>query len=449
MSDTFKKGGGETINPLARNFTCGALLQFALPSIFMMIFMGIYTIVDTIFVSRLVNTDALAAVNIVCPVINLTVGLGAMFASGGSAVISRKMGEEKEEEADRNFTFLVVCVGLLGGFISLFGTLFIKQIILFLGASESLYPYCREYLSVLLLFMPAGILQVLFQNFFVTAGRPGLGFGLAAAAGCVNGILDYLFIGIFHMGIAGAALGTGIGYLIPSVVGCIFFGVSKGSLKFCRFRPDWAVVLESCLNGSSEMVSQMSTAVTTFLFNRVMLELAGDHGVAAITILIYSQFLLSSLYLGFSMGVAPVIGFKYGNRNIEQLKQIFRSCLAFIGASSALVFCVSFLGGSLITRLFVKEQEEVYVLARAGFVIFSFSFLFSGMNIFTSSLFTALSNGKVSAVLSFLRTFGFITLGLLTLPEIIGINGVWLAVPVAEALTFCFSWAFLKKYVGF
>lgn len=444
-----RRGGtSEAENPLAEHVTLPALMKFAFPSICMMVFMGLYTIADTVFVARLVNTDALSAVNIVCPVVNVTVGLGTMLAAGANAVVSRQLGGGQVRKARENFTWLVSCAAAVGAVIAAAGAFFLDKIIWLLGASPRLFPYCRDYLGVLVLFAPACMLQTMFQNLFVTAGRPGLGFGLAAGAGCANILLDYLFIARCRMGIAGAALGTGIGYLIPAAAGMLFFGASKGALSFCRPKWRWRVLGESCWNGSSEMVGQMASAVTTFLFNRSAMELAGEEGVAAVTIMIYGQFLLSTVYLGFSMGVAPVLGYHYGGGNWSQLKRIFRICGAFLAVSSMLVFLTALVGGRPAARLFAGENVAVYDLARDGMTIFFLSFLFSGVNIFVSSMFTALSNGRVSAGLSLMRTFGFILLGLTIFPKLLGLTGLWLAVPAAECLAFWLSLWALMRYRG-
>ena len=412
----------------------------------MMIFMGLYTIVDTIFVAQFVNTDALSSINIVCPIINITVGLGTMIATGGNAIISRKMGAGENQEAKEDFTLLILTGIVTGVLISGGGTIWIDQIVYALGASDLLFPYCKDYLMVIFLFIPANILQTLFSNLFVTAGKPGLGFGLSVLAGVANIILDYVFIVSCGLGIQGAALGTGFGYLIPTVAGLIYFAGSKGTLSFTRPKWKWAVIGESCFNGSSEMVSQLATAVTTFLFNRTMMDLLGEDGVAAITIIIYSQFLLNTLYIGFSMGIAPIVGFNYGNRNDIQQKRVFAISMRFIAAASALIFVVSMFGGPYIVQLFADKTSEVYQIAANGFTIFSYNFLFCGLNNFTSAMFTALSNGKVSAVLSFLRTFGLLAGGILLLPRIWGITGVWLAVPAAEGIMFAVSLICLLRY---
>ena len=429
-----------------QKWSAASLLRFAFPTIVMMVFMGLYTIVDTIFVARFVSTDALSAINIVCPVINLPVGLGTMIAAGGSAVVSRKMGAGLEQEAKEDFTLLILAAAGIGAAILICGTLWLNPILLALGASERLLPYCRDYLGLLLLFLPANVIQTVYANLFVTAGKPGLGFGLSVLAGLANILLDYVFIVPGGMEIRGAALGTGLGYLIPAAAGTVFFFRNRGALSFVKPRWRGALLTESCLNGSSEVVGQLAAALTTFLFNLTMMERLGEDGVAAVTIMIYSQFLLNTLFIGFSMGVAPVIGFHYGSGNRKQQRKILSICIRFLAAASLLIFALSISGGSLVVRMFTPDASRVYEIAAAGFPVFSVSFLFCGFNIFTSALFTALSNGKVSAVLSFLRTFGLLCGGILLLPRFFGITGVWMAVPMAEGIMFFVSLGCLIYY---
>lgn len=432
-------------NPLARDFTLKSLLKFAFPTILTMVFMGLYTVVDTIFVARFAGTHALSALNMVCPVINLIVGFGTMLAAGGSAVIARKLGAGEHTRASQDFTLLIVAGIFSGILIAFHGTVFMDKIIRGLGASRILFPFCKEYLSVLLLFTPASILQVLFQNLIITAGRPGIGMILGVSAGTANILLDYIFMVPLQMGVKGAALGTGISYTIPAAMGLLFFSVRKSNLHFQRPVMDLSVLAESFANGFSEMVSQSAAAVTTFLFNRIMMKLLGENGVAAVTIMIYTQFLLSTLYLGFSMGVAPIISYHYGKQGRKQLRNICSICMRFIVFISVTVFAIAFMGGPPLVCLFARKGTPVYEIARNGFLIFPFSFLFCGINIFASAAFTALSNGKRSAILSFLRTFGLITVLLLTLPRLWGVTGVWLAVPIAELITMIVALAFLSS----
>lgn len=433
-------------NILAKDFNGIQLFSFALPTIIMMVFLGLYTIVDTIFVSHFVNTYALAAINIITPVISLMVGLGTMLASGGNAIISRNMGAKMEQQAREIFTLIIVVGGIIGIILAIIGYVWIDDILHLLGASDTLFGYAKSYLGILLIFFPAYLLQTAFANLFVTAGHPAIGSVLSICSGILNIVLDYIFIVIFDMGICGAALGTGFGYLMPTVVGVFFFSVRRNeTLHFCKTKWKMNVLIESCLNGSSEMVSQLAMALSVFLFNLSMMKLAGDDGVAAITIMNYSQFLLNTLFVGFSMGVAPVIGFNHGSNNIKRQKNILRSCLWFIAIASFAIFNVSYFGGAVIVRMFADNKSDVFHLAAEGFKIFSFNFLFCGLNIFSSSMFTALSNGKVSALLSFLRTFVFLVMAILILPHIWGINGIWLAIPVAEAMAFMFSLFFMIK----
>ncbi len=359
MNDTQR-----TQNPLSQNFTIKTLLKFAFPTILMMLFMGLYTVVDTIFVARLVDTNALSALNIVCPVINLIVGLGTMLATGGSAIVARKMGAGNTKRASQDFT-LIISFGFLSGvFITIFGTLFIDRIIWGLGASSILFPYCKEYLLIILLFTPASILQVLFQNLIVTAGRPEIGMLLGVSAGIANILLDYIFMALLQMGIKGAALGTGIGYLIPAVTGILFFFSRKSSLHFRKPVIDAYVLTESCTNGFSEMVGQSAAAVTTFLFNRIMMKLLGENGVAAITIIIYTQFLLNALYIGFSMGAAPIISYNYGKQDKKQLKNVFSICVRFIIFVSISVFGIAFVFGPSLVRIFSGLRTEYFHFRR-------------------------------------------------------------------------------------
>lgn len=432
-------------NPLAREYSFWGLIRFAFPTIVMMLFMGLYTVMDTIFVARFVNTDALSSINIVCPVINIIVGAGTMLATGGSAIIAKEMGEGKQKSANENFTW-IICVGVfLGMMICLLGVLHIRPLILALGATQRLYPYCRDYLFVLLLFVPASMFQVLYQNLFVTAGRPGFGLVLAVGAGILNIILDYVFLVIFPMGIKGSALGTGMGYLFVAVIGTVYFLCNKKGLRFVKPKIRWRILCKCCTNGVSEMVSQMANAVTTFLFNWMMMRLLGEDGVAAITILIYMQFLLSTIFIGYSMGTAPILSFAYGERNKKKVKDILKRSLFLILVFSIFVFGVTIGCRTTLAGLFADYKSEVYKIALNGFLIFPVAFLFCGINIYSSSFFTALSDGKTSALISFMRTFGFLLISLLIFPRIFGVDGIWAAVPVAEFFTLILSIYTVRK----
>lgn len=433
-------------NVLARDFNTRQLLLFALPTMIMMVFLGLYTITDTIFAARFVNLNALAAINIVTPLISLVVGLGTMLAAGGNAIISRQLGEGQPQQARQSFSLIILFGGLLGLLLALAGLLASDWLLHILGASPGIQPYARPYLRILLLFFPAYMLQTIFASLFVTAGHPGLGSLLAIGSGILNIVLDYIFIVQMRLGIAGAAWGTGCGYLLPTLAGLLFFALRrKETLHFCHspWRP--TIILESCLNGSSEMVGQLATALCVLLFNHTMQHMAGDDGVAAITIMNYAQFLFNTLYIGFGMGVAPIIGYNHGSRNYRRQRRILHCCLGFIAAASVSLFLLAFFGGHLLVQVFAGSQGQVFNLAAAGFRLFAISFLFSGLNIFCSAMFTALSDGRTSALLSFLRTFLFLAPAILLLPRLVGLPGVWLAIPAAELLALMFSLFFLHR----
>lgn len=430
---------------IGQKFTPLSLLKFAFPSVIMMVFMSLYTIIDGIFISRFLGDTALSAVNIVYPILSILLALGIMLATGGSAIVAAKMGAGKSSEARSDFSMLVF-VGLSVSLLLLTVTLlFLEPICSLLGATDLLMPYSKAYLKILALFAPACMLQSLFQCFFVTAGKPHIGLTLTILGGLANAALDYIFLGVLHTGIEGAGIATGIGQTIPAVFGLFYFFFVKKDLYFTRFTFCFQTLLSASSNGASEMVSNLSNAVVTFLFNVIMMRLAGESGVAAITILLYAQFLFNALYLGFSMGVAPVFSFHYGARNYKELRKVYKISKWFVLLSSLGITVLSRLTAAPISRIFVEKNTETYTLAVSGFMLFSFSFLFSGFNIFSSALFTALSDGKTSAIISFTRTFGFIFLSLLTLPAFLGIYGVWLAIPTAEFLTVFLAVFFLLR----
>ncbi|WMI80436.1 MATE family efflux transporter [Anaerotignum sp. MB30-C6] len=422
-------------NELAKDFNLSSLLRFTLPTITMLIFIATYTIVDGIFVSRYVGTDALSAINIIFPLIHVMIGVGIMLGAGGSAVIGRKLGEGKMDEARRNFTLITIFTTILGLVLSGVCLAFITPLSRFLGANEVLLPYCQDYGRVLFTFYSVSVVQVLFQTFFVTAGKPHLGLWLNVASGFANIFFDYLFIVVMGMGVEGAAWGTVSSFLIGGLPPLWYFAKPRATLYFLKPKWDGNVILRSMLNGSSEMVTSSAMAVTTFLFNLAMMEYLGEDGVAAITIVLYAQFLFSAAYMGFSNGVAPIFSYIYGNQNIPRMKKMFKMCVKVILVSSVVISVFSFFMATPTIAIFTSKNTATYEITLQGYHIFAWCFLFAGINIFASSFFTALSNGTVSAIISFLRTFVFVTTCILFLPHVFGINGVWLAVPIAEALT--------------
>ena len=437
----------KTHNGIAQEFNLISLLRFVTPTVVMLVFMSLYQMVDAVFVSKFVGENALSALNIVYPFPSIVIAVSIMLATGGSAIIARNMGEGKEKEAKENFSFIVLVGAVIGVAIATAGILFIEPLIYMLGATPSLYDYCYEYLFILVLSVPLSVFQMLFQSFFVTAGKPHLGLTLTVLGGVSNIVLDYVFIVLCGFGVSGAALATSIGYSIPGLFGLIYFAVSrKGTLYFVKPVFRWGVLFKCCINGSSEMVNNLAVAVTTFLFNVLMLKYAGEAGVAAITIVLYAQFLMTSAFMGFSSGIAPVVSFNYGSGNVRQLKKIFKISVWVITVVSAAVFVIAETCSDVVIMVFTPAGSEVFGLTKYGFAIFSFSFLCTGMNIFASALFTAFSNGKISAILSFLRTFVFLTSCLLFLPLFWGVDGIWLAVPVAEVMALFVSVYYLVRF---
>ncbi|MGN1031630.1 MAG: MATE family efflux transporter, partial [Butyricicoccaceae bacterium] len=411
------------------------LLQFALPSIVMQVFLGTYTVVDGIFVSRYAGTTALGCINMIFPLISLEIGIGVMLATGGSAVVARRMGEGQEKRARQNFSFLAAAAFTVGLLFAVLGIAFMNPIVRVLGASEAQFAMCRTYGILMVAFSPAMFLQVLFQTFFVTAGKPGMGLAVTVAGGTANIVLDYVFVKVLAWGIGGAAIATGIGQSIPAVAGTVYFFVNRrGVLRFTKPVPDWNMLAQSCGNGSSEMVTNLANAVTTFLFNYVFLKFYGEDGVAAITIVLYFQFVYIAVYFGYSAGVAPVIAYKYGAQDRAQLKSIFRYSLIFLMVCAVGTYLLSRLIMVPAIGIFAAPDSRVFAITIEGFPVFALSFLMMGFSIFASSMFTALSNGLVSAVISFGRTLFFLAGAILLLPVVLGAAGVWLAVPVAELL---------------
>ncbi len=423
---------------IRQSFTTKSLLRFVFPSIVMMVLMSIYSIVDGIFISRIIGSEALSAVNIVYPIISLIYALGTMLATGGTAIISKYLGEHKPKQARQSLS-MFVAVGIVISLAMMVLTfLFITPLCFLLGSDINLLSHCQTYLRWCMIFAPACMLQVYYQSYLVIAGKANLGLILTVVAASANMILDYVFMAQLHMGVAGAAIATGIGQCIPAIVGTLYFLFTTHELHFVR--PVWKahILKDACINGSSEMINQLSAAVVTFMFNIIMMQRAGAYGVAAITILLYAQFLLNALYLGFSIGVSPIIGYQYGAKNAQQLQNVHRISMRFICLTSLVTILLSFMIGNRLVSIFTSDAQT-YTLAMQGFYLFALNYIFSGMNIYTSALFTALSNGKISALVSFLRTLFFTVLSLLVLPQLFGLFGVWIAVPIAEGLTLVVS----------
>lgn len=434
-------------NSLDRKITLSSLLKFAAPTIASTLLMEIYGIIDGLFVARLIGTDALSAVNITFPLILVTIAIGMMFGTGGSALVARQLGQKRELTARQNFSLTVLAALGSGILFSVLGLVFLKPLLIFLGANEQLFSYCYEYACVCLFFMPLALFTGTFSMFYITRGRAVLGLIFSSIGGITNVVLDYVFIALCGMGLRGAALATGIGYALAGTIGFIYFSVNRrGSLYFVKpkFKP--YVISKICINGSSEMVTNLSVCLVTILLNNIVIRLAGSDGVAAITVVLYMQTLLMSVCFGYSMGIAPLTSYNYGKRETPHLRKIFSISTKMIGIMSVFVFLLCLSQSGRLIGLFVNEDTTVYKMALRGFKLFAACFLFMGLNIYASALFTALSNGKVSALLSFCRTFVFVVGLLLLLPLWWEMTGVWLAIPIAEAMSFLMTLFYFRKY---
>ncbi len=427
-----------SVSPLARDFSIKNLLAYTLPSIFMMIFMSTYTIIDGVFVAQLVGEDALAAINIVFPLFGIVFAVSLMFATGGNAIIARALGEGKVEEANQFLTVIYIVGGALGIIISTLGFVFTDQALGSLGASDTLFPYTKDYLLSLCYFVVPIIYQVFAQTFFVTAGKPLYGFIICAIGGTTNILLDYILIApnICNLGIAGAGYATGIGNAIPGILGLFYFTFNKKSiLRFVKPKFNIKLLLFSMYNGMSELVNSIALSITTIMFNFILMGLAGEAGVAAISVILYIQQFQTSLYFGYTIGVSPIISFKFGEGNRNSLNKIVKQSFIIVTVSSLLIIAATLLLVDTAVSIFIDKASPTFEMAKIGLLFFMPSYIFMGFNIFISSMFTALSNGKISATLSVCRSLVFIVLMLLILPNILGIYGVWLAIPVAEMLS--------------
>lgn len=435
------------MNSFERPITPGFLLRFTLPSMAMMLFNSFYTMVDGGFVSNFVNTDALSAINIVFPLINLVLAASIMIASGGSAVTARQMGEQEPQLARESFSLLTAFAAALGVAIAVLTVLFADPLVRLLGATDALYGYCREYLVFVSLFTPCCMLQILFQFFFVTAGKPNFGLAATLLGGVTNIVLDYVFIVPLGMGIRGAAVATGLGQTVPTVIGlCYFFSRRNPLLYYTRPVLRGRVLAFTCLNGSSEMVSNLAVAITTFLFNLIMLSYLGEDGVAAITIVFYAQFFFTAIFFGYTSGVAPLISYHFGAHDRDRLKRLVRLSLLFVAVCSLAAYGLSVVLSRAVVGVFTPAGTAVFDIASDGMKLFAIGFLFMGFNIFASGLFTALSNGLVSAVLAFFRTFVFLIAAIWLLPLLFGVPGVWFAIPAAELLALAVSLACIFRF---
>ena len=429
---------------LSDHFSYSNLLHFTLPSICMMVFTSIYGVVDGLFVSNFAGKTPFAAVNLVMPFIMILGGMGFMIGTGGTALVSKLMGEGKKDEANSTFSMMVLFTLLLGIVLSAVGFLTMRPVSYFLGATDAMIDDCVLYGRIVTGFTFAFMLQNVFQSFFIAAEKPRLGLIVTVAAGVTNMVLDALFIAVFNWGVAGAAIATGLSQCVGGVLPLIYFLRPNDSLL--RFRPTslrLRPILQACGNGSSELMSNISSSLVGMLYNFQLMRLIGEDGVSAYGVLMYVQFIFVAIFIGYSIGCAPVVSFHFGAQNHSELKSLLRKSVLLMASGGVLLTIAARLLAAPLARLFVGYDAGLFELTSHAFRLFSWSFLLAGFNIFASGFFTALNNGAISAAISFLRTLVFQTASVLILPLLLDVDGIWWAITVAEIFAFLISLMFL------
>ncbi len=436
---------------LSDHFGYKKLIQFTLPTIAMMIFSSIYGIVDGLFISNIVGAEAFAAVNLIMPVTMILGSFGFMFGTGGSALVAKTLGENKKKKANEIFSMLMVVLAVLGVVLAIIGRIVLRPMAGVLGATEEMLPVCITYASILMLALPFFMIQNSFQSFLVVAEKPRMGLMISIISGVTNMILDFLFIYVFRLGVAGAAFATGISQVVGAIVPIIYFLRPNDSpLKLIRPSFDIKMLIQSAANGSSEMVTNIANSLISMLYNWQLMRIAGSDGVVAYGVIMYAGFIFTGTYLGYSIGSAPIVGYNYGAKNTTELKNVLKRSLILLGAAAVILTSIAELTAGIQARMFASGDEELIRFTIHAIRLYSLSHLLSAFNIYASSFFTALNNGFISAVLSFLRTFVFLVAAILAAPIVLGVDGIWLAVVFAEVLGLILSISFIlankKKY---
>lgn len=436
---------------LSDHFTYGRLFRFVIPSVIMMIFTSIYGVVDGFFVSNYVGKTEFAAVNLIMPFPMLLGGFGFMIGTGGSALVSMTLGEGKKKEANEIFSMIIKVTIVVGIILSVFGIIFIKDIAILMGATEDLLGHCVTYGRILLIANTAFMLQNVFQSFLVTAEKPKLGLVITVIAGLINVVLDFILIGVIKGGVVGAALATGISQLVGGMIPLIYFARENSSeLKLVKSKINFRILGKTCFNGSSELMTNISMSIVNMLYNLQLMEYAGENGVAAYGVIMYVNFIFVAVFLGYAIGSAPIIGYNYGAGNSSEMKNVFKKSIRFNIFAGILMCVAAVMLSGVLAGIFVGYDRELFEMTKKGFAIYSISFLVMGLNIYGSSFFTALGNGLVSAIISFLRTLLFQIAAVLILPVIFELNGIWMAIIVAEIMALIVTLSLLaankKKY---
>ncbi len=429
---------------LSDHFDYKKLFKFTLPSVAMMIFTSIYGVVDGYFVSNYVGKTPFAAVNFIMPFLMILGSFGFMLGTGGSALVAMTLGEGKKQKANKYFSLFVYVTIICGIIISILGILFIEKIAYALGARKQMLDDCVLYGRIILAAIPAFMLQIEFQSYFITAEKPNLGFYITLISGFANIILDALLVAVFPLGLVGAALATAISQYIGGVFPLIYFSRENTSLlRLTKTAIDIFALKRACSNGLSELMSNISMSLVGMLYNIQLMKYSGEDGVAAYGVLMYVNMIFIAFFIGYSIGTAPIFGYHLGAANYYELKSLLKKSFVIISISSILMFICSELLAQPLSILFVGYDESLYTLTKRGFEIYSFSFLFAGFAIFGSGFFTALNDGLTSALISFLRTLVFQILAIMLLPLFFKTDGIWISIVVAEIMAALLSIMFI------
>ena len=436
---------------LSDHFDVKRLLRYTEPSIIMMIFTSIYGVVDGYFVSNFAGKTPFAAVNLIIPLLMILGCVGFMFGAGGGALIAKTMGEGEDHRANEIFTMVIIVSVALGMLLGAIGFAFLKPIARKMGAEGEMLEQCVLYARIILIAQPFYVLQFEFQCLFATAEKPRLGLYVTVAAGCTNMLLDALFVGAFRWGIAGAAAATALSQMVGGLFPLIYFArENDSSLRLVRTKLDLGAIGKVCTNGSSEFMSNISMSLVSMLYNIQLIKYAGQDGIAAYGVLMYVSMIFQAIFVGYAVGVAPVIGYHFGAKNTGELSGLLKRSLMMIAVCAAAMFAAGECLSAPLSRMFVGYDLGLFAMTKHAFAIFSFSFLFSGFSIFGSSFFTALNDGLTSALISFLRTLVFQVAAVLLLPLIWQLDGIWLSIVGAEAMALIVTALFLiqkrKRY---
>lgn len=436
---------------LSDHFNYKRLLRFVFPSIVMMVFTSIYGVVDGLFVSNYAGKTPFAAVNFIMPFLMLMGALGFMIGTGGSAIVSKTLGEGENKKANEIFSMLIYITISLGVIFTLLGLIFLRKIAILLGAEGEMLNYCVQYGKIILVTLTFFMLQNVFQSFFVTAEKPHMGLAVTIGAGVTNIFLDFLFVGVFKWGIEGAAAATAASQIIGGVIPLIYFFAKNSSLlRLTKAGFDGRIFVKTCTNGSSELMTNVSMSLVNMLYNYQLMKFAGENGVAAYGVIMYVNLIFIAIYIGYSIEIAPVIGFNYGAQKHMELKNVFKKSLILISVWSVILTAGAMLLAPFLSKVFVGYDAELFEMTKNGFRLYAVSFLIMGFNIFGSAFFTALNNGGVSAAISFLRTLLFQIVAVLLLPIWFGLNGIWISITVAEVMALIVTIVFFitnrKKY---